>query len=70
MPAIPPQRKLATFAPVSTLNAVRKVSTQPTKGIAMKKVIALLLLLWGFPAFLQGTKALLNLDKNGVGPGL
>ena len=32
----------------------------------MKKVIALVLLLWGFPALPQVNKAPLNLDKNGV----
>ena len=32
----------------------------------MKKVMVLLLLLWGFPALPQATKTLLNLDKNGV----
>jgi len=32
----------------------------------MKKVIVLALLLWGFPAFPQMNKSLLNLDKNGV----
>jgi YHS domain-containing protein len=32
----------------------------------MKKVIAMLLLLWGFPAFPQATKILLNVDENGV----
>lgn len=32
----------------------------------MKKLIVLALLLWGFPAFPQMNKTLLNLDKNGV----
>jgi len=32
----------------------------------MKKIIALLLLLWGFPALPQTAKTLQNLDKNGV----
>lgn len=32
----------------------------------MKKVIVLLLLLWGFPALPQTNKPALNLDKNGV----
>lgn len=36
------------------------------KGITVKKVIVLLLLLWGFPALPQATKSLLNLDKNGL----
>jgi len=33
---------------------------------AMKKIVVLMLLLWGFPALPQSTKTLLNLDKNGV----
>jgi len=32
----------------------------------MKKIIALMLLLWGFPALPQTAKTLENLDKNGV----
>jgi YHS domain-containing protein len=32
----------------------------------MKKIIALVLLLWGFPALPQATKTLQNLDKSGV----
>jgi len=32
----------------------------------MKKVIAILLILWGFPALPQTTKTLQNLDKNGL----
>ncbi|HKM68172.1 MAG TPA: YHS domain-containing (seleno)protein [Candidatus Acidoferrum sp.] len=32
----------------------------------MRKVIVIALLLWGFPAFPQTMKSLLNLDKNGV----
>lgn len=33
----------------------------------MKKIIVLVLLLWGFPALPQANKLALNLDKNGVG---
>jgi YHS domain-containing protein len=32
----------------------------------MKKVIAILLILWGFPALPQAAKTLQNLDKNGA----
>ena len=32
----------------------------------MKKVLVLMILLWGFPAFPQAGKTLLNLDKSGV----
>ena len=60
------RRKLETFAPALTLNAVCMFPLNQSKGIAVKKVIVLLLLLWGFPALPQATKTLLNLDKNGV----
>ena len=37
-----------------------------SKESPMKKIIVLVLLLWGFPALPQTTKTLLNLDKSGV----
>lgn len=35
----------------------------------MKKMVLLLFLVWGLPAFSQTTKTLLNLDKNGLAIG-